>query len=215
MTTSAKPQDGRKGRRREAGASGEDRGAAERILDSAEGVLRTHGYAGFSLRRVSEAAGVALGNLTYHYPTKVELVRALIRRLITHYSDRFQEMLDAPEIGLEGLVRWLLEAAVVEENFSLFRELWAMALRDAVVREAVDDFYDQLMAGVHSAILAAYPQADPKGLRTLVHLIATISEGSSVIYGTRRARAAAYADVVDLATRLVRAAGPQLDGEVA
>jgi AcrR family transcriptional regulator len=182
----------------------------ERILDSAESVLRQYGYAGFTTRRVAEAAGIAPGNLSYHFPSKLELLRALIKRLMTHYSVRLDEALQPPGRGLEVLMRWLLDEAVVEENHSLFRELWAMSLHDEVVREAVDDFYDQLTAGVETSLLAAHPSADPQDVRDLVQLLAVISEGSAVLYGTRRDRAVPYARIIDMAVRLIGVIAPEL-----
>ncbi len=175
----------------------------ERILDSAEVVLRRHGYAGFSTRRVAQEASIALGNLTYHFPTKPELVRALINRMVATYLGRFEDSLRMPEGGLESLVRWLLEEPVNEDAMWLFRELWAMALHDEEVREFIDDFYDELMGRVISALLAAYPDAEPQDVSDLVHLVAIMSEGSTVIYGTRRNRASSHQRVKDLAAHLV------------
>lgn len=186
------------------------RSVAERILDGAEIVLRRHGYAGFSTRRVAEEAEIALGNLTYHFPTKPELVRALIDRLMSRYLDRFQVVLRTPDRGVEALVRWLLEESVAEEAMWLFRELWAMALHDDVVREAIDDFYDELMAKVVATLEAAYPKADPLAVRDLVQFIALMSEGSSVLYGTRRSRITSHQRMIDLSVRVISVIAPEL-----
>lgn len=196
--------------RRPALAPDEERSVTDRILDSAELVLRRHGYAGFTTRRVAEAAGIAPGNLSYHYPTKLELLRALITRLMTVYSGRFQEALKQPGRGLEDTVRWLLAESFTEEISSLFRELWAMSLRDEVVRKAVDDFYDQVIGSVEAALLAAHPTTKPQDVHDLVQLLAVISEGSAVIYGTRRSTSEAHARMVDLAIRLIGVIAPEV-----
>ncbi len=191
-------------------AATDARGVAARILDSAETVLRRHGYAGFSTRRVAEEAAIALGNLTYHFPTKSELVRALISRLTTSYLDRFQEVLRTPGRGVEALVRWLLDEAVKEDVMWLFRELWAMALHDEVVREAVDDVYDELMHNVAATLQATYPSADPQAVLDVVQFVALMSEGSTVLYGTRRSRAVSHQRMVDLTVRLISEIAPEL-----
>jgi AcrR family transcriptional regulator len=196
--------------RRSHEAAADSRSVSEKILDSAEIVLRRHGYAGFSTRRVAQEAAIALGNLTYHYPTKPELVQALISRLITRYLDRFQQVLRTPGRGVEDLVRWLLEEAVAEEAMWLFRELWAMALHDEIVREAIDDLYDELMGKVAATLEAAYPSADPQAVRDLVQFIALISEGSTVLYGTRRSRVTPRQRMIDLAVRLTSVIAPEL-----
>lgn len=188
----------------------DSRSVSEKILDSAEIVLRRHGYAGFSTRRVAQEAAIALGNLTYHYPTKPELVQALISRLMTRYLDRFQQVLRTPERGVEDLVRWLLEEAVAEEAMWLFRELWAMALHDEIVREAIDDLYDDLMSKVAATLETAYPSADPQAVRDFVQFIALISEGSTILYGTRRSRVTPRQRMIDLTVRLTSVIAPEL-----
>ena len=175
----------------------------ERVLDSAQLVLLHHGYASFSTRRVAQEAGIALGNLTYHFPTKAELVRALIDRLMSSYLAYFEEVLSVPGEGLETLVRWLLEVAPDEAAMRLFREIWAMALHDDIVRKSIDDFYDLLIERVTETLIAAHPKANPRALNELVHFVAVMSEGSSVIYGTRNTRATPRQRLVELAMRMV------------
>jgi AcrR family transcriptional regulator len=185
------------------------RSVTERILDGAETVLRRHGFAGFSTRRVADEAAIAVGNLTYHFPTKPELVRALIGRLTARYLNRLQEMLGTAGRDVESLVRWLLEEAVTESAW-LFRELWAMALHDRAICDAVDDLYDELMAKVTATLAAAYPEANPQGVRDLVQFIALMSEGSAILYGTRRTRATSHERMIDLAVRLTTVIAPEL-----
>lgn len=186
-------------------------GVTERILDSADAVLRQHGYAGFTTRRVAAAAGIAPGNLSYHYPTKLELLRAVIERLVTRYSARMHAFLEESRPApLEALVRWLLDDATAEESVWLFRELWAMALRDAVVRDVIDDLYDELMARIARDLELAFPSADPREIRDLVQFIALVSEGSTVLYGTRRDRVTSHPRMVDLTVRLIGVVAPSL-----
>ena len=187
----------------DAAADMEPKSVTERVLDSAEKVLLHHGYAGFSTRRVAQEANIALGNLTYHFPTKAELVRALIDRLMSKYLQYFEDFLRTPGQGLEALVRWLLEDAPDEESMRLFREIWAMALHDDIVRQSIDDFYDRMIEQVTDTLIAAHPAADPRAISDLVHFVAVISEGSSVIYGTRSARATPHRHMIEIAMRMV------------
>jgi AcrR family transcriptional regulator len=205
LSGEARPQQGA------AIADAEPKPVTERVLDSAEQVLLRQGYAGFSTRRVAQEANIALGNLTYHFPTKAELVRALIDRLMAKYLEYFEEFLSTPGKGVEALVRWLLEEAPDEDAMRLFREIWAMALHDDIVRQSIDDFYDRLIERVTETLIAAYPAADPRGIGDLVHFVAVVSEGSSVIYGTRSSRATPHRSMVDLVMRMVRAITDDLE----
>lgn len=204
------PGEQRRRPRRAATAAVDPKSVTERILDSAETVLLREGYAGFSTRRVAQEAQIALGNLTYHFPTKPELVRALIDRLMSKYLEQFEEVLRTPGNGLEILVQSLLEQAVDKQAMWLFREIWAMALHDSTVCQSIDDFYDRLMSRVTETLIAAYPDADPSRISDLVHFIAVISEGSSVIYGTRRSRVTPHRRMVDVVMRAASTIAPDL-----
>ena len=60
-------------------------------------------------------------------------------------------------------------------------------------------------------LIAAHPAADPRGIGDLVHFVAVVSEGSSVIYGTRSSRATPHRSMVDLVMRMVRAITDDLE----
>ena len=67
-----------------------DGDTAERILDSAEKLVRTRGFNGFSYADVADELGITKASLHYHFPGKGELGRALIAR----YSERFSAALE-------------------------------------------------------------------------------------------------------------------------
>lgn len=197
--------------------SGRERSATiDRILDSAEAALRRYGYAGFTTRRVAEMADIAPGNLSYHFPSKLELLRALIERLTARYSERLQEILRTPalssEPNLEALVRWLLRDAIAEETVWLFRELWAMSLHDNVIRGVVDDLYDEVMERIATALRRACPTVAPQDVRDLVQFLALVSEGSTVLYGTRQNRATPHGRMIELTVRMIGVIVPELAG---
>ena len=188
----------------------------EHILEQAHGVLLQHGHAGFTTRRVAEAAAISPGNLSYHFPSKRELLQALITRLMTRYSSEFEALLANVEIPagqeLEYLVRWLMTDAIAEETMRTFRELWAMALHDTVVCRAVDDMYDQLMVHVATLLRRSYPNSNPETVREVVQFLALMAEGGAVIYGTRRQRAVSFERILDLTLLLVQRIAPDLQG---
>jgi len=52
----------------------------ERILDAGLALFNEQGYANTSVAQIAEAAGIAAGNLWYHFHTKQDLLRALFDR---------------------------------------------------------------------------------------------------------------------------------------
>ena len=73
---------------------------------------------------------------------------------------------------------------------------------------AVDDFYDELMARGVSLLRRGQPGLTEQSAREIVHLSTMITEGASVLYGTRPGRAVDLGAVTgiaaDLLGRLVR-----------
>lgn len=111
---------------------------------------------------------------------------------------------------LADLIRWMLNDAVAQRTMHIARELWAMALHDAVIRRAVDDFYDDVIDRALRALRRTRPDADVEHLEELVTLIAVLSEGSGVIFGTRPKRLVSHQRIVDLAIRLAETVVPEL-----
>lgn len=192
----------------------ESSATVERIIESARLVLLKDGHAAFTTRRVAEAAGMTHGNLNYHFPSKRELLRALIARLLKSYSQRFEAFLSDPELPLgqelERMVRWLWTDAITPETVRVFRELWALALHDAVICRAVDDFYDEALAGVSQLLRKVRPKADTGAIDLLLQLFAMVSEGGTVLYGTRRERTIPPERIFELVPRLIELIAPDL-----
>lgn len=189
-------------------------GTVERILDGARRILIDYGYAEFTTRRVAEVVGMTVGNLTYHFPSKRELLRALIAKLLADYGQRFESFFpssDNPQGPMiESLIRWAFTDTIAVETVRTMRELWALALHDASNRRAVDDFYDEMMNGVVQLLQQKWPQADVRRTRELVQLMVSISEGLNVLYGTRLERVVPHERMVDLAVGLVGVIAPDL-----
>jgi TetR/AcrR family transcriptional repressor of nem operon len=51
-----------------------------KILDSAQRLVQTQGYAGFSFGDIKDEVGITTASIHYHFPTKAELGVALVRR---------------------------------------------------------------------------------------------------------------------------------------
>jgi TetR/AcrR family transcriptional regulator, transcriptional repressor for nem operon len=68
---------------------------AERILDSAERLVQSRGFNGFSYADVAAELGVTKASLHYHFPGKAELGEALIGRYAARFAEAL-EQIDAP-----------------------------------------------------------------------------------------------------------------------
>ncbi|WP_373973849.1 TetR/AcrR family transcriptional regulator [Chitinibacter sp. SCUT-21] len=176
------------------------------ILARALDVFVEDGMAGFTTRKIAERAGIAVGNLTYHYPNKQGLLLALIEQLLTQYARQFASTLaqaaERQENALEALIRWVLEDASRERTVRLFRELWSVALHDASVRDSVDRFYDQIHEQAIALLQAYYPTVSEQTLREVTSLVAVSAEGCLVLYGTKQQRSIDLTQMMALVQRV-------------
>jgi len=185
----------------------------ESILDAAQKVIVKNGYARFTMRRVAQSAGISPGNLTYHFPTKNALLRALIIRLMEDYSCQLDKILS----GLEGhteqqvnmLVHWVLMDNVDEITVRTGREIWAMALHDNIIRDAVDDFYDELIERLVNMLQRSRPNSDKTTIREMVYFLVLLAEGTSVLYGTRRERPVPVERMIEVVILLIKSLAPK------
>lgn len=178
-----------------------------KILRAAERVLATSGYAAFTIRAVAKVAGITPGNLAYHYKTKRELLRAVISSMIADCAKRTDDFLRLPRSNgrdpFGELAASLIHESTLPVTSRVFRELWAMALHDRFVKEAVESLYEQSAARIINVLRQFHPQLDASTSTEIVYLLLMICEGTNPIYGTRPSRAAPVSKVSKLAVNVL------------
>jgi AcrR family transcriptional regulator len=119
-------------------------GTREAILATAERLFARHGVGAVSNRQISDAAGQ--GNNTavgYHFGTKTDLVRAIVRKHTAQVellaAGRLAQQVDGA--GLRGwvscLVLPLTDHLAAQEGPSWYARFCAQALTDPVLRQVV------------------------------------------------------------------------------
>lgn len=76
----------------------------QRILDTARGLFNEHGLSRVGVRELARALEMSPGNLAYHFPTKDELVAALVKELHARVNADVGAGMSA-EPSLAGLYR--------------------------------------------------------------------------------------------------------------
>ncbi|MCK5941317.1 MAG: TetR family transcriptional regulator [Planctomycetes bacterium] len=83
------------------------------ILDAAETLFAEQGFAATSLRQLTARAGVNLAAVNYHFGSKEELVKAVLRRCIQPINDERRRLLDAITTPtLPAIMRAFVEPAL-------------------------------------------------------------------------------------------------------
>src|SRR3712207_1086777 len=108
---------------------------SDRLLASVLDLLVAEGYEGISIRRVAAAAGVSIGAVQHHFPTKDALLAAAMERVSRQFEARLDRRI-APGAGPAEVLR-----AVADELVSTGEErrpasvIWLVRLARAAVHE--------------------------------------------------------------------------------
>lgn len=92
-----------------------------KLLDAAQDLILESGFAGTSVDRVIEKAGVTKGTFFYHFESKAQLARALIDRFAARDHEILEDSIRRAEQASKDPVRQVL--AVVEYFESIFAAL--------------------------------------------------------------------------------------------
>lgn len=87
----------------------------EKILLEATRLLAARGFEGTSLQDVADAVGVKKQSLLYHFPSKDELRRGVLERLLTRWNDVLPRLLMASQAS--GLTKF---ESITSELFEFF-----------------------------------------------------------------------------------------------
>jgi AcrR family transcriptional regulator len=88
----------------------------ERIAEAALQLFNEQGMANVSLRTIASAAGMSVGNLTYHYPNKDAVVKDLLDRLIADLNALIAGT-QQPAVNLHLLWQALLATYQIQHRY--------------------------------------------------------------------------------------------------
>lgn len=157
------------------------------ILHAARAVFMDAGYAGFTMRKVAQRAGISVGNLSYYYRTKEDLLRDLIDHVIAGYLDIFGRVRGAagqsPEKQLESVLDYWIEDLGSPDTTAFFPELWALGNHDARVAALVDRLYARVREPLDELIPLINPACSKADARELALFMCAAMEGLTVFLG--------------------------------
>ncbi|GAA0626681.1 TetR/AcrR family transcriptional regulator [Kutzneria viridogrisea] len=146
-----------------------------KVLAAAEQVFAEFG-ASVSTEQVAARAGVAIGTVFRHFPTKQELLRALLRELLARRTEELTTLVaegDPATALFEFFTRLVAEAAANKAVVDLLAE----AGMDVQVAEQVRSFQHALAQLLDRAKLAGAVRADVR-LDEVLALLGAISQGA-------------------------------------
>ncbi len=188
------------------------RNTIRKILQAAHKVFTQNGHGGLSLRKVADEAGIAVGNLTYHFPTKNSLIDAMMREALADYVEehlsQFEADRDTPLDILLNVVEFYVRNA--RESYQFFYQLWGFAGSGEDARDMVRELYRPIGRFIFYLVRAANPKLTDAQVRQAVLQIFSLEEGYKLFIGmgpdSSTAIQSAENDIRVITKRIIQAA---------
>lgn len=169
-------------------------GKAEEILDVAMALLVERGYSNLSFRSVAASAGVGIGNLQHYFPTRADLIRAMLERAFDAFLQAISQQPATPrkqgDDDIAVAIRYVLKDQKRRESCVMFWELWALAAHDADAAAVMSHFYARYVEHIATLVRRTRPELSSLRARRAGVLIAALLEGASLFRGHGRPAAA-------------------------
>lgn len=162
----------------------------ERILRAAMQVIVDGGIPAFTQQAVAQAAGMKQGNLTYHFPTKDDLLEGMSALLAEDYASLIYEMVESIRVAvlrgetidpLEEIVSQLLDDSLTANTAHLFNALWSLANHSPEVAKNLFRLYDRAVEALMDALGVPHDTSAGQDFRAHLYLLGTVLEGSSSV----------------------------------
>jgi AcrR family transcriptional regulator len=189
------------------------RGEARRadIVAVARATLVEQGLDQFVLRNIAAAVGIELGNLQYYFPTRADLLEAVMRAELEHDLAAVRaarRRLDdsAADDRYAQLVTALIRNWTVAGGGNVCAALWQLSHHDQRFRRLSAEIYEAFYAEIRAMIRTADAASTDDDLATRARLMTAILDGVAMqIHATLTHDEAACQDLLTAATDLLRA----------
>ncbi|WCL53399.1 TetR/AcrR family transcriptional regulator [Gimibacter soli] len=173
--------------RHEKATSEKGRKRVELILNAARDVLINEGYPSLSMRKIAAKAGITLGNLSYYYATKSDLLLDLVDAIIQGYVGWWNVILADETLKAEDqflqIIRMIIEDLDTRETTHFFPELWALANHEAFAAEAMEHVYSLVREMLIGIMRRLNPSHSDNEREALAYFICGSFEGQTVFAG--------------------------------
>ncbi|RQR25124.1 TetR family transcriptional regulator [Burkholderia sp. Bp9143] len=113
------------------------------IIDVSINVLIAAGYAGYTINRVANDAGIRLSTLQHYFSTREALLRATIEEIASRYFERFRGFAEnrnrSPQARLESIIDDAFADFVKPGLVAGIIESWGLAQHEPFARDVVTE----------------------------------------------------------------------------
>jgi len=201
--------------RRDNSSSPRGQQVVSEILTAARDVLVEEGYPRLTMRNVAERAEMTVGNLSYYYANKEDLLHDLLEAVIQGYVedfDRIAENVDrSPQERLEDMIRFVIGDLSTKETTGFFPALWALANHDEFAAREMSNVYEVERNAFVRVITEIRPDLAKKDRDLLALFISASIEGHTMFIGYKREKTSAGEAIANIAVRSFVALVEEID----
>jgi AcrR family transcriptional regulator len=173
--------------RAHAGASEQGKATAQRVIDAARELLMTKGHAQFSVRNVAAQAELHLANVQYYFPTRDDLVRAIVKDIDARYRAAYtQALANAPPdrvARFRAILKFALRDIERAPTRRFFIQLWGLLNSlDGRSSELLSEAYAIDIQHLSECVAELEPEVHPVEIRRRATLLAAMIEGLLVVH---------------------------------
>lgn len=158
------------------------------ILQASENLLIENGYHKFSMRKVAVQAGVSVGNLQYYFPSKNNLLEALLDQVIQNYLNTLAKIRrhNTPKEQFTGMISNVVRDLKTKRTTVFFPELWSMANHEKHFSKSMDVMYGKYRSVLAKVIMDINPELNELQAKRLSLFITASIEGHTIFIGYRK-----------------------------
>lgn len=125
----------------------------ESILNNAEALVLSHGFAGASIDKVIAKAGITKGTFFYHFKSKRELAKILIERFHSKDMDQFNRLMKRAEtLSEDPLQQLIIFVGLLEDMLDQLNEPFPGCLFASYVYQS-EQFDEEIMCVCSQAMV--------------------------------------------------------------
>ena len=154
----------------------------EALLDAAVDCLVELGFAGTTTTEVTRRAGVSMGAMLHHFPTKADLLAAAVGHVMQRRQDEFRKAMTDVGSGadrLEAAIDLMWEA-FNGATFHAWLELWVAARTDPELAAAVrvmEEDYDRASREILLELFPPDGHSDAEALEVAMRFAVALMDG--------------------------------------
>ena len=156
----------------------------EALIDATLRCLKQYGHEGVSVRRISAAAGVSIGLINHHFPSKSGLVAVTYETLALSLQESIRAQAEnkavSPRDRLSGFFRASFAPEILDPQlFNVWLVFWSMVAHSPEIRAVHDRTYGKYRSILESLLgqLADSGAAPPLKLRPAAIGLSALLDG--------------------------------------